>query len=266
MIRVLAADDEPFARARLVRLLRREAVEVVGVCRNGEEAVRAIAAERPDLVLLDVQMPGMSGFDVVREVGPAAVPMVVFVTAHDRYALQAFEVNAVDYLLKPVHPDRFHAAVARARDRLEAGGRLQHARQLAALLATVAGQVGAAVAEPPPPAPADHLEWLFVRKGERVLTLRVDDVDWMGAEDNYVRLHVGKESHLIRERMQALEERLDPRRFARIHRSTIVNLERVRELRPWSSGEFLVILRDGRELRLSRRYRGKLGFPIGQYL
>ncbi|HEX2076182.1 MAG TPA: LytTR family DNA-binding domain-containing protein [Longimicrobium sp.] len=259
-MKVVVVDDEPYARVKLERLLADEDAEVLAVCANGPEAVAAVQQLRPDLLFLDIQMPEMDGFEVLRAIAPVHLPETVFVTAFDQYALRAFEVNALDYLLKPFGQERFHAAFARAEQRLRESARPDDVMRL---LEHLARQPGAADA----PASGDvHLEWLFVRKGQRVVKLPVPEINWFEAEGNYVRIHVKGETYLIRERMMALQARLDPRRFARIHRNAIVNLSFVREMRPWSSAAFVVLLEDGTELRLSRRYRTRLSATIGEYL
>ncbi|HEX6913550.1 MAG TPA: LytTR family DNA-binding domain-containing protein [Longimicrobium sp.] len=264
-IRTLVVDDEPLARRRLSRLLDEEpGVEVVGVCASGHEAVEAIRRDRPDLVFLDVQMPELDGFGVLAQVGADQLPAVVFVTAYDRYALQAFEVHALDYLLKPYTPARLSAAVQRATRQLKAPH--DDTARLAELLEHL-DRERRALAErldgTPPPAPAApqspaHTGRLLVKEGERMFFVPVERVDWLEAEGNYVRLHCGREAHLVRATLGGMEEQLDARRFTRIHRSTIVNVDRVKEVRPWFAGDYLVKLQDGTELRLSRRYRERL--------
>ena len=263
MLSAIIVDDEPYARAKLERLLGDEDAEILAVCAHGEEAVPAIEELRPDLVFLDIQMPGMDGFEVLRAIDPARRPEFVFVTAYDQYALQAFEVNALDYLLKPFDRERFRAALARAECRLRGGAHgAQAIERLLTHLAALGG--GAPAAEPAPQ--RHHLEWIFVRKGNRAARLTVAEIDWFEAQGNYVRIHAAGDTYLIRERMTALVDRLDPRRFARIHRTAIVNLSYIKEMRPWSNSAFTVILRDGTELRLSRRYRSRLASTIGEYL
>jgi two-component system LytT family response regulator len=264
-IRTLLVDDEPLARRRLSRLLEDdESVEVVGVCANGREAVRAIRDERPELVFLDVQMPELDGFGVLRELGTEGLPVIVFVTAYDQYALQAFEVHALDYLLKPYTPARLSAAVQRATRQLHAPS--GDAARLAELLERLDRERRAleqrldgipAPAPAAPPAPT-HTGRLLVKEGERMFFVPVERVDWLEAEGNYVRLHCGRDAHLVRATLGGMEEQLDARRFTRIHRSTIVNVDRVKEVRPWFAGDYLVKLQDGTELRLSRRYRDRL--------
>jgi two-component system, LytTR family, response regulator len=242
-IRVLIVDDEPIAR-RGVRLQLKgdPEVEIIGECANGLEAVDAIQKFAPDLVFLDVQMPEMDGFEVIEAVGVEQMPRVIFVTAYDQYTLRAFEVHALDYLLKPFDRERFLKALDYARSNLERG---EFNRQLVRLLD---GR----------PAARKPLERLVIKSGGRIYFLNVEEVDWIEAADNYVELHVGRESHLLRETISGLAARLDPARFLRIRHSTIVNLERVKELRPLFRGEYLIVLRDGTELTSSRRYRKNL--------
>jgi two-component system LytT family response regulator len=246
-LRVLIVDDEEVARQRVRRLLAREQdVEIVGEASDGIQAVESIRALSPDLVFLDVQMPEVDGFEVLERLRPDPVPEVVFVTAYDDYAVRAFEVHAVDYLRKPFDATRFREAFARARRRLASAEAEARARKLDALLAQIQAQ------------PPRSRERLMVRADGRLYFVRVDDIDWVEAAGNYVKLHVGRETHLMRETMAGIEALLDPSRFLRIHRSAIVNLDRVREMQPWFSGEYTVILRDGTQLRLSRVYRDRL--------
>jgi two-component system LytT family response regulator len=197
-------------------------------------------------VFLDVQMPGCSGFDVIQSVGADRMPTVVFVTAYDEYALRAFEVHALDYLLKPFGKDRFQETLKHAREALDRRRAGDLGRRLLALVHDIK------------PGQQERLDRLVVKSGGRVFFLRTDEIDWIEAAGNYVRLHLGEEAHLFRETMNHMEARLDPRRFARIHRSRIVNIERIRELQPWFNGEYVVILRNGTRLTLSRNYRERL--------
>jgi two-component system LytT family response regulator len=254
MIRALVVDDEPLAREGVrVRLANERDVDIVGEAADGPSAVEAIRRLLPDLVMLDVQMPGMSGFDVLARVADVCLPAVVFVTAHDSYALRAFEVHALDYLLKPFTAARLHEAVERARAALERDG---DRADLAAMMAMLEEreQPGAA-REGTRSGPARR--WAL-RDGDRWLMLRADEVDWIEAAANYVRFHARGRAFLLRGTMAALERTLDPRQFARIHRSTIVNLDRVREVRPEWHGDFDVVLSGGEVLRMSRRYRASL--------
>jgi two-component system LytT family response regulator len=255
-IRVLVVDDEPLARAGVIDLLERDSdLEVVGEAANGEEAVELIAALNPDLVMLDVQMPGLNGFDVLRRVGPDRMPAVVFVTAYDQFAVRAFDVNAVDYLLKPFDDDRFGLTVARAKKAV----RSAHVGELSRRLADLLEKTGTPAAPSAPPArPSEYADRLVVKSSGRVFFLRSEEVDWIEAADYYVKLHALGKMHLLRETMNALESRLDPRRFFRVHRSAIVNLDRIRELQPYFRGEHVLILQDGTKLKLSRARREKL--------
>ena len=249
-VRTLVVDDEPLARAGMRGLLADDPdVALVGECANGREAVAAIRAHAPDLVLLDVQMPEVDGFGVVREIGAAAMPVVVFVTAFDQYALRAFEARALDYLLKPFSDERFHEALARAKEQVRQRRLGALSAQLAALLG-VAG--GAAPATPATPEPTTRLE---VRLGGRRMFVAVADIDWIEASDYYVRLHAGGRSHLLRETLQELADRLDPRRFVRVHRSAMVAVDRVAELRTDGAGRHVLLLRDGTRLPVSRSRR-----------
>jgi two-component system LytT family response regulator len=246
-VRVLIADDEPPARAKVRRFLAADPeVDMVGEAESGPEAVDAIQRLRPDLVFLDIQMPGADGFGVLGALDAGTLPHVVFVTAYDAYALRAFEVHAVDYLLKPWDADRFRTALARAKERVRARTPADE----------LEGRIRRALADVR--APAAYLDRVLVRTGDRAVFLRTDEIDWVEAEENYVRVHAGRESHLVRGTLAGLEERLDPAKFVRVHRSRIVNLGSIRELHPWSHGDWKIVLRDGRELMLSRRYRDRL--------
>ncbi len=251
-IRTVVADDEPLARERLGTLLRSEPdVEVVAECADGARTIAAIQQLGPDLVFLDVQMPGSDGFDVIQAVRPDRMPIVVFVTAYDKYALRAFDVHALDYLLKPFDRDRFQKALQRAREQMEGQQTGDLGRRLLALVHDLKPD-------------QQRLDRLVVKAGGRVFFLRTDEIDWIEAAGNYVRLHLGNDSHLFRETMNALEAKLDAQRFFRIHRSRIVNIERIQELQPWFNGEYAVILRDGTRLTLSRGYREKLQERLGR--
>ena len=245
-IRTLIVDDEPLARERLAALLSNEQdVEIVAQCRDGEEAVTAIVDHEPDLVFLDVQMPQMNGFEVIEAVGGERMPLVIFVTAYDQHALRAFQVRALDYLLKPFDRERFNEALERARRQVEREETGDLGRRLLALVKDLRRD-------------QPRAERLVVKSGGRLFFLRADEIDWVEAAGNYVRLHVGTTSHLLRETMYAIEGRLDPEKFFRIHRSRIVNMERIQELQPWLNGEYAVLLRTGTRLTLSRGYREKL--------
>jgi len=243
----LVVDDEALARRRLVRLLRREpGVDRVRECRDGVEAVAAIEADRPDLLFLDVQMPVLDGFEVLEALDPDRRPVVVFVTAFDRYALRAFDSHALDYLLKPFEDERFQETLQRAREYLDGKqAREEHAARLRAL-------VHDRRAEQP------FLSRVAVRAQGGLVFVRVDDIEWLEAADNYVRLHTSAGPYLIRETMSRVAARLDPGRFLRIHRSAIVNLNRIVEVQPWFHGEHVVVLHHGQRLRSSRTYAPEL--------
>jgi len=227
-------------------------VQIAGEAPDGRRAVTAIRKQRPDLVLLDVQMPEVDGFGVLEAVGAARMPEVIFVTAYDQYALRAFDVHALDYLLKPFDRERFARAMTRAKTRLREKGEPLGPR-LAALLDALEKRT-------------PHLERLVIRAAGRVVFLRAGEVDWIEAAGNYARLHVRGEEHLLRETMSALEARLDPQKFRRIHRSTIVQVERIQELRADFHGDYEVLLRNGTRLTLSRTFREKLRDLLGDAL
>jgi two-component system, LytTR family, response regulator len=252
-VRVLIVDDERMARKRLRTLLVGESdMEIVGESGDGRDAVRAITETKPDLVFLDVQMPELDGFDVVRAIGVEQMPVVVFVTAFDQYALKAFEVHALDYLTKPFDRERFHAMLRRVREHLalrRASSRPSMDASLEKRLVSLLEEVERRRA---------YVDRLLVRAGGRVRFVRVDEIDWLEAADNYVRLHVARDSHLVHEGLGSLGAKLDPSRFVRIHRSTIVNLDRVKEVQPWFHGDAVAILRDGTKLSVSRNYRAAL--------
>jgi two-component system LytT family response regulator len=273
VIRALIVDDEPLARRGIrARLERAGGYTVVGECTSGREAIDAIREHAPAVVFLDVQMPGVDGFGVIDAIGADQMPVVIFVTAFDDHALKAFEAHAFDYLLKPIDDDRFASTIERVRNRVVEREESEVARRLAALMHEIrpaletAGEQGtarpAATADPSGVAPASRI---IVRDRDRVLLVDPADIDWIGADGDYVRVHTGGKSHLIRDTMAAMEQRLDSATFVRIHRSTIVNTSRIRELRPYSSREFAVILRDGTRLRLSRRYRARVRGHFGQF-
>ena len=250
--RVLIVDDEPLARERIRTLLEEEpGFELVGEASDGTTGAESILALQPDLVFLDVQMPGADGFDVIDAVGADKMPFVVFVTAYDRYALRAFDVHALDYLLKPFDRERFREALARAQAQMErtTGGDIE--RRLAAIVQDLK------------PAKA-RTDRFVVKSGGRIFFVRTAEIDWIEAAGNYVKLHVGNDTHLFRETMNTLESQLPAETFYRIHRSHIVNIERVKELQPWFNGEYVVFLRNGTRLTLSRGYRERLQDRIGR--
>jgi two-component system LytT family response regulator len=251
-IRTLIVDDEPLARDRLRELLRDEPdLEIVGECADGREALDVIQKESPDLLFLDIQMPELDGFGVVAGLAGTQMPVIIFVTAYDKFALRAFEVHALDYLLKPFDRDRFQTAVRRAIDQIKRKQPEELSRKLTALVAELKPET-------------KLLGRLAVKGDGRIMLIRMEDIDWIEAADNYVNLHVGPESHLHRETLSALEARLPPERFMRISRSTIVNVERVKELHPMFHGDYVVILRNGARLNLSRSYRQKLDQILGK--
>ncbi|HCA80866.1 MAG TPA: DNA-binding response regulator [Bacteroidetes bacterium] len=253
-IKTVIVDDEPPARNKIHELLKMEPdVEVIDECSNGREAVISIATKSPDLVFLDIQMPELDGFGVIEALGAERLPAVIFVTAYDHYAVQAFEVHAVDYLLKPFDRQRFQTALGRAREHLQVNQREKINQQLNSLLRQLKS-------------PKPQSERFVVKSGGRVFFLKNDEIDWIEAAGNYVRLHVGTETHLLRETMNAIQKKLDSGRFIRIHRSTFVNIEKIKELQPWFHGEYVVILRDGTQLTMSRSYRSNLPELLGTTL
>jgi two-component system LytT family response regulator len=253
-IRTLVADDEPIARARVVSLLRGESdIEIVRECATGEEAKAAIEQERLDLLFLDIQMPEMTGLDLAKTIQANGVPAVVFVTAYDQYALRAFEVHALDYLLKPFSSERFRAALGHARDHLAK-------RRLGTDSAT------AATPEANRDAQASQRNRLMIKSAGRIHFVRTADIDWCEAAGNYVRMHVGRQEHLVRETMSHLESQLDSQQFVRIHRSTIVNVDRIQEMQSSFNGEYVVLLRNGTRLTLSRGYRDAIQTRLGRPL
>ena len=243
-IRAVIIDDERLARQRIRRMLS-EATDfaVAAEFENSTQGLAYLEANAAELLFLDVQMPGMDGFSLLEALGPERTPMVIFVTAYDEYALRAFEVHAFDYLLKPFDQSRFERTIDRARRQLSTEGR--SSEKLLDLLKEFRQR-------------SQEPARFAIKTPGRLFFVRQDDIDWMEAADNYVNLHTGHETHLIRETMNALEQRLDSHKFLRIHRSTIVNADRIKELRPWFHGEYIVVLKDGTELTLSRTYREKI--------
>ena len=247
-IRVLLVDDEPLARERVRKLLEKEPdIELLGECADGASAVQLIREHAPDLVFLDVQMPELDGFGVLERLGSFTLPAVVFITAHDQFALKAFEIHAVDYLLKPFDAARFQTTLQRVRGILRGKQRGELDVRLAALLAEVR-----------PEEKNRTLERIAVKSSGRVVFVKVEDIDWIEAADNYVSLHLGTEEHLHRETMATIEGQLPAAQFMRISRSTIVNVDRIKELQPLFHGEYAVLLRNGTRLTLSRSYRDKI--------
>ena len=250
-IRALLVDDEPIARLGIRQQLQSEEdVEVIGECANGEEAVAAIRTQAPDLVFLDVQMPLLSGFGVVEEVGVDQLPAVVFVTAYDEHAIRAFEVNALDYLLKPIEPRRFQKTLSRVREQLSQSTDKRLNKKLSALLGLLE-KSDSVLGKP-------YLERVVIKEGERVLMVPVQDIDWIAAHGNYVQIHTRSKTHLLRETMDGMESKLNPASFVRLRRATIVNAQRIQELQPLLNGEYTILLKNGVALTSSRRYRKNL--------
>jgi two-component system LytT family response regulator len=260
IFRVLIVDDEPLACQRIQDLLGEQTgVEVVGTANGGDAAIAAIRELKPDLVFLDVQMPGKSGLDVARAIGPEAMPATIFVTAHDHYALQAFEVAALDYLVKPFDDERFEQAFARARRMVDLQDFALMRKQL---LRVLAGEDRMDAPSPIRPGPA-HLERIAVEMKGKVRVVPVEQIEYITARGPYVRLHMGKEWYVIRETMQTLEERLDPARFMRVHRSAIIRLDQVSTLLRGSAGDCAVELKSGVKLQVSRSRREALERHLG---
>jgi two-component system LytT family response regulator len=257
-IRTLIVDDEDLARRGLRTLLRQaDDVEILKECRNGREAIEAITHSEPDLVFLDIQMPGKTGFEVIAEIDEQKCPYVIFVTAFDKFALQAFDVHALDYLLKPVNEERFHAALSRARAVLSSAHDDSLVRRFLQAAADIrrpgAGNVTVAA-----------VDRLPVKANGKVMAVRVADIDWIEADHDYVLLHVSDKSWILRETIANVEMRLALSGFVRIHRSALVNVDRVRELRPRSKGEFSVVLLDGKQLKMTRNYRAAVERLVGR--
>lgn len=252
-IQTLIVDDEPLARERIREMLKSDPdVEIAGECGTGSEAVAMMRERTPHLLFLDVQMPEMDGFAVLKTLGRDRIPHVIFVTAFDKYAVRAFEVYALDYILKPFKRARFKEALERAKShiRLEQSDCLN--QRTFALLESLEAK-------------SNYARRLMIKTGGKIVFRRTDEIDWIEAEDNYVRLHFGKQSHLVRDRLANIESQLDPKKFVRIHRSTIVNIDRIRELAPWSRKDHRVVLQDGTQLALSRscweKFRAAIGKP-----
>ena len=253
-IRAAIVDDEPLARRRIRGLLAEARdVEVIAECANGRDAIESLVVSPPDLLFLDVQMPEIDGFDVLHALGVGRVPVVIFVTAYDQFALRAFEAHALDYLLKPFDDERFAATLQRARERIQErlGGGLDV--RLRALLEEVRGGGG-----------RNYLQRLVVPAGHRSIFIRTEQIDWIEAERNYIRLHVGGKTHLLRENLGRIEASLDPAKFCRIHRSTIVNIDRIQAVESLFRGEYLVVLHDGTKLTSGRSYRRNLHGIMGK--
>ena len=259
-IRALIVDDEPLARRRVRQLAAEEPdLEFVGECGDGAEALAAIAEHAPDLVFLDVNMPGLDGLGVAGKLPRGRAPIIIFTTAYDQHAVRAFEARALDYLLKPLTAERFRAAVARAREHLEQRKAGEAARGLLDLLAERRGGAASSAAAPTggdrSDAAGGYLTRLTIKTDDRLVVLRAEDIDSIEAAGNYVSVHAGKDSHILRDTLANLESQLAPEKFLRISRATIVNLDRVKELQPGFKGEHVVVLRDGRKLAMTRGLR-----------
>ena len=249
-IRTFLIDDEPLARRSVRRFLRNDpAIEVIGECGDGQSAIDAIRSLSPDLIFLDVQMPEVDGFEVLRRLGSGRMPAVIFVTAYDRYALQAFDSNAIDYLLKPFSQERFRRALSRAKERIVGKLNPEETRRILTVLEQVH-------------TPNPYVERLPVAENGRITFLKTQEIDWIEAEGNYARVHARSREHSIRETLASLQSKLNPRDFVRIHRSAIVNVHRIREIQPWFHGYHVVVLENGKELRLSR-YQHEVADRLG---
>lgn len=245
-IKTLVIDDEPLARERIFRMLSNETdIEIVGESGNGAEAISLIREREPDLVFLDIQMPEMNGFEVLETIVPQQIPAIIFVTAYDQYAIRAFDFHALDYLLKPFNRERFSSALNRAREQVNKKNLDERSEMFVSLLTDLKAR-------------KEYLEKIILRSEGRIYFLKTEEIDWIEASGNYIKIHVGKESHLLRETMNSIETRLDPNKFSRIHRSTIVNSDRIKELYPLFNGDYTLILKDKTELILSRSYRNRL--------
>ena len=258
-IRALIVDDEPLARELLRSMLaEHDDIEVVGECGDGASAVRAVLADRPDLLFLDIQMPERDGFEVLQALGAGRMPAVIFVTAYDQYAIRAFEVHALDYLLKPFDDERLERAVARAREQLAvrpassaANGDGEEARRILDLLERLQSR-------------PKHVERLPIKVNDRVFLQPVREIEWLEAAGKHVHVHVGRAAHTIRETMQQLERQLDPERFLRVSRSAIVNVDRIREIQPWFHGDYVLIMTSGAQVTSTRGYRQVIARLLGK--
>ena len=253
-IRALIVEDEALARKFIRRMLRDDhEVEIVGECANGKEAVATIRKRNPDLVFLDVQMPEMDGFAVLEAIGVERLPEIIFTTAYEQYAIRAFELHALDYLLKPFDQARFKDAMSHAKEQLHSQAQRDGRLRIGALLQRIKEE-------------PRHLERLVIKSDGRISFLRAQEINWIEADDKYVHLHTSKTSPMVRQTLTAMEAQLDPNKFRRIHRSAIVNVERIKELQPLFNGEHSVVLEDGTKLTLSRNYKEKLFELLGKAL
>ena len=254
VIRCLLVDDEPAARGALRSLLDQEPdIQIVGELADGESALRFLKKSSTDLLFLDIQMPEMDGFEVLRQLEPSLLPVIVFVTAYDQYALRAVDSEAVDYLLKPFSDERFHQALVRARRQVGNGRIGSLSEELRRLLNRTAPAVA-----------GEYLSRLMIKTDGRIAVVPLAEVDWLEADGDVVKVHAGRNTYELRETMKEIESTLDPARFVRIHRSTILSVDRIRELQPWFKGDYVVILREGTKLKLSRRFRGGLERALGR--
>src|SRR6266487_6150569 len=253
-IRALIADDEALARKFIRRMLKDDHdVEIVGECSNGKEAVAMIRKQHPDLVFLDVQMPEMDGFGVLESIGVERLPEIIFATAYEQYAIRAFELHALDYLLKPFDQARFKDAIKHAKERFRSQRQKDGRLQMSALLESIKNK-------------PQYLDRLVIKAGGRITFLRTNEINWIEADDKYVHLHASKARPMVRQTLSAMEAQLDPARFRRVHRSAIVNVERIAELQPLFSGEYSILLQDGTKLTLRRNYKDKLFELLGKPL
>lgn len=250
-IKAIIVDDEPIARRNLQALLKADPeIEVIAVCASGAEAVKTIRRTSPDLLFLDVQMPEIDGFAVLKKINVTSIPAIVFVTAHDQFALKAFEAHALDYLLKPFSDERFSVAVERAKQQIRQRNAAELSRKLHSLLSEHGEQQS--------PSGEAYVNRFLIKESSRVFFVKAEEIDWIEAADYYVNLHVGAKAHLLRETMSDLENKLDPSKFLRIHRSGIVNLHRVKEVQTRPGGEYVAVMKDGVQLKLSRSRRDQL--------
>src|SRR5881392_1925238 len=253
-IRALIADDEALARKFIRRMLKDDRdFEIIGECTNGKETVAMIKKEKPNIVFLDVQMPEMDGLAVLESIGIEQLPEIIFTTAYEQYAIRAFELHALDYLLKPFDQTRFRDAMKHAKERLNQRQHEDERLQIGALLESLKNQT-------------QYLDRLIIKADGRITFLSTREIDWIEADDKYVHLHTGKTARMVRQTLSGMEAQLDPKKFLRIHRSTIVNVERIKELQPLFSGEHSIVLEDGTKLTLSRNYKDKLFELLGKPL
>ena len=253
-IRAVIADDEALARQFIRRMLNDDHdVEIVGECSDGKETVAMIKKQKPDVVFLDVQMPEMDGFAVLESIGIERLPEIIFATAYEQYAIRAFELHALDYLLKPFDQARFKDAIKHAKDRFRSERQNESRMQITALLESIKNK-------------PQYLDRFMIKTGGRISFLSTDEINWIEADDKYVHLHTGKISSMVRQTLSAMETQLDPKKFRRIHRSAIINIKRIKELQPLFNGEHSVLLEDGTKLTLSRNYKDKLFELLGKPL